>query len=400
MLSALWLLSLGLLGIWGIWTGDALLTLTTVLAALFAASLWLWQRYCLAGLSYRRRLSAGRVLFGGTIELRAELTNLKPLPLTWVRVDEIVPQGLAIDGHVPNFGGLTSRLSLLFAMLPYQRVTRRLRLHCRRRGEHGFGPALLESGDYLGALSRQAKQPQIDRLIVYPKLFPLQLRGLPANQLLGRNAVRRPMLTDPLRVIGAREYQRGNSYRAIDWRATARRDRIMVRMFEPSTTPVLDIVMNFQTTTQGWSQTEADALEFAISIAGSLAAHGAEHGWAVGLRGNGSSDGAAIACAPNATSGQLRTILEMLARADTAATGPLPPLLAVPQRAGATLLLVTTMLSHAILQALRAQHRNGRAILVVHVARDYEPRHTAPFPILRVDHDAQWTERDALVLAS
>ena len=276
MLGALWLLSLAAAGIWGVWGGDALLTLVAALALMLSASLLLWQRYCLSGVSYARRLGADRAFFGDTVALTIELTNLKPLPLTWLQVTDPVPHGLrveaggtaaadaanAVDVHAPP-----KPLTVLLAMLPYQRVARRMRVHCGRRGDHVFGPAALESGDYLGALSNRATRPATDRLIVYPKIFPVQLAGLPSQQLLGRTAVRRHMLADPVRTMGTREYRPGDSYRAIDWRASARRDAIMVRVFEPSTTPALDIVVNFLAATHGWSRWETDGLEFALSVA-------------------------------------------------------------------------------------------------------------------------------------
>jgi uncharacterized repeat protein (TIGR01451 family) len=426
MLGALWLLSLGAVGTWGVWSRDALLTLTAALALLLSASLLLWQRYCLAGVAYRRRLSADRAFFGDTVELSIEVTNLKPLPLTWLKVEDAVPYGLRIDsgstatgeergaartsppptrggGEVlADIAGPSPPLTILLAMLPYQRVVRRMRVQCGRRGDHALGPASLESGDYLGALSNRAIQAGTDRLIVYPKIFPVQLAGLPSNQFLGRNAARRHILTDPVRTIGTREYRAGDPYRAIDWRASARRDSIMVRMFAPSTTPVLDIVVNFLAAAHGWSHWETDGFEFALSVAASLASYGAQHGWAVGLRGNGQSAGVRIDQPPSAAPGQLRGVLETLARAGTIATGALAPVIAAPATripAGATLLLITTAFDRALLAELRDQHRRGRPVLALHVAPIYEATPAASFPILRIDQDAHWMERNALVLA-
>ena len=41
---------------------------------------------------------------------------------------------------------LTHCLTMILAMLPYQRMLRRMQVHCTRRGELVFGPASLKSG--------------------------------------------------------------------------------------------------------------------------------------------------------------------------------------------------------------------------------------------------------------
>jgi len=168
MLAPLWVLPLTVIGVIAVWTGDALLTLAVLLALLVSSSLLLWQHYCLAGVSYRRRLSASRAMFGETIELTTELINLKPLPLTWLQVDDVVPRGLRIDGGTirPGRTDLTHCLTMIVAMLPYHRLLRRMQVRCTRRGELVFGPASLESGDYLGTLAKREKQVGLDHLIV------------------------------------------------------------------------------------------------------------------------------------------------------------------------------------------------------------------------------------------
>jgi len=403
MLGELWLLTLFVVGVAAVWSGDMLLTLTVMLTALISASLLVWRRYCLSGVAYRRRLGTTHAAFGETVALRLELTNLKPLPLTWLRIEDAMPNGLSVEGGTvqPPNPGRPSRLSVLAAMLPYERVTRRLHIRCDRRGELQLGPATLESGDYLGVLTRRAAHPGTDRLIVYPKLFPVHFGKLPSNRLLGRDKAHRGFLPDPVRGIGAREYRAGDPYRSIDWRSSARSDMLMVRVAEPSTTPLLDIVLSFDTT--GFGAWEQDALEFAISVAASVARHAVEQRWAVGLCGNGDSGGRPIGIRPSGAPQQLRLILEALARADASPTGSLAGLLVRHTRtaqAGSTLLLITTRLESAERGALHEIHRRGWPLLVVLIARTYKVAVPDPFPVLRLPYDEAWTKRDALVLGA
>src|SRR3954452_21592119 len=98
MLGGLWLLSLCVVGVIALWSGETLLTLTSVLALLISGSLPLWRRYCLTNVSYSRSLGATRAEFGEIVTLVVSITNLKPLPLSWLRITDSVPDGVRIEG--------------------------------------------------------------------------------------------------------------------------------------------------------------------------------------------------------------------------------------------------------------------------------------------------------------
>jgi uncharacterized protein (DUF58 family) len=403
MLDELWLLVIGVATVWAVWAGNSLLTLAVALALLVSASLLFWCKYSLAGVGYKRHLAKERAMFGETIELTIELVNLKPLPLTWLQIEDKVPRRLPIEGGTVGRGpsDFFRFVTIVVAMLPYERIVRRLKVRCVRRGEHVFGPASLESGDYLGTLSRYGTAGDMNRLVVYPKIFRIELDRFPSNQILGRDAARRTYLTDPVRAIGVRDYVRGDSYRFIDWRASARLAKLMVRIFEPSTTPILDIVVNMRTPAGTSNNYEPDDLEFVLSVAASLANYGLEKGWAVGLRGNGTGAGAPISVPVSAGPLQFREILESVTRASTVPNGTISALLAAPRsalRSRATLLLVTAMLDAALLLALDNLYRRGQAILVVFIAATGTPAPPRRFPIIRIDYDENWSQRDTLVL--
>jgi uncharacterized protein (DUF58 family) len=402
MLDALWLAVICAAGVWAVWSGHRLLALTTALALLASASILLWRRWSLAGVHYRRRLETRSAAFGDTVELTIEILNLKPLPLTWLQIEDVVPRRLVVEGASVRQARseFFHLLTIVVAMLPYERIVRRLKVRCTRRGEHRFGPTSLESGDYLGALTSYGSLRDTDTLVVYPKIFPVELGRLPSNQMLGRDAARRLYMTDPIRVLGAREYVCGDPFRAVDWRATARLDKLMVRIYEPSATPVVDLVLNIATPARAGNY-EPDELEFVISVAASLAAYAAEKRWAVGLRANGYSGRVPIMLPPSAAPGQQREILECLTRASPIASGPIAALLATPalrMPPGATLLLVTTVLDRGLVDAVRDLHRRGRAIFVVHLGTPGIATPELFCAVARIEYDENWTQREALVL--
>jgi len=402
MLDVLWLLIIAALDVWAIWTGNSPLILVASVVLILALSVRLWNRWSLVGVEFSRRLSGGRAYFGQTIDLLLTLSNLKPLPLPWLLVEDEIPKRLHVeDGRIETRDdGFYRCLQNILPMMPYERVVRRFPVICNRRGIHTFGPAHLESGDYLGFLKRRAGVSATDTLVVFPRIAPVAMDRLSSNSLIGRDPIRRILHTDPVRTISSRKYVAGDPYRLIDWRTTARTGGLMVRVFEPSTTPLVDIVLNFSVPYHISQDIEPDETEFIISIGASLASYASTKGWAVGLRANGRSRQRPIAAVPSASPAQLGELLDILAQANTVPTESIFSVLTAihPVRpAGASVVLITTVLNEHIISALEDLRRQGRPATVVHTAAKPESDIKSLVPVWRLPYQPNWTDHEAYI---
>ncbi|MET0344202.1 MAG: DUF58 domain-containing protein [Polyangiales bacterium] len=400
MLDRAWIYAALALNVTAIANGNELLALCSVLALLLSLWAYVMRRFGLSGVLYQRRLGATQAEFGDTIELTVELTNRKLLPLAALAVEDPLPRFLPVEGGVVRPGLLElPELCIVRAMRPYERVRRQLRVRCMRRGRHRFGPARWEATDYLGTRSLHRTGDDVHSLLVLPKTLPLTLAGAVARQLLGDGRAPRALFDDPLRVVGTRVYQPGDPPRSIDWRASARRDALMVRRCEPSATPSLELALDFHVAMPRGDRVEPDELEHAISVAASLARHAATHRWRFGLSANGLAEGARVALPASSAPAQLRLLLELLARAGSRPDGRLADLLrARGAQAGAhgMLVVITQALDDALRAVLLDLHRRGRSVAVVLTADG--PPQPSPFPVLRAAYDTTWSERDRLVV--
>jgi hypothetical protein len=79
-------------------------------------------RYLLAGVTYTRHLFHDRAFFGQDVAMRVELINLKPLPLTWLEVEDRFPRSLLLVGGStrPDRSRLFRHFTMVVAMLPYE----------------------------------------------------------------------------------------------------------------------------------------------------------------------------------------------------------------------------------------------------------------------------------------
>ena len=282
-------------------------------------------------------------------------------------------------------------------MLPYTRITRHLQVRCERRGLHQFGPVRYQAGDFLGVARQHGGDNTQHELLVLPKIFKLDL-SLTSRQLLGAHSARNH-LPDPLRKLGAREYRSGDPLRTIDWRATARRSSLMVREIEPSVSPALQIILSFRIHAQSVDPVEPDELEFAISLAASIAAYASSRGMAVGLCGNGSSGGRPLALPASRAPEQVGRVLELLARAASRPTGSLASLLQAREltlQRSSTWLVIGDQLDAHEQALLRDAERRGRAVVVLLTG---QAQRMSALRVMRAPYREGWALRDAITLA-
>ncbi|HEX9015121.1 MAG TPA: DUF58 domain-containing protein [Chloroflexota bacterium] len=351
-----------------------LLCLALLVAALISR---LWERYALARVEYRRSFGSSRVEFGDEVELAIEVVNRKPLPLSWLEVEDEIPASLQVlRGRVqPSYRADRCVLASLMAMRPYERVRRHYLLRCPARGEHLFGPAKLHSGDLFGFALCDRTVESRDSLVVYPRVVPLERLGLPANNPLGDIRAQSWIFDDPSRVAGAREYRPGDSMRRVHWPATARSGRLQTRLYEATTAHKLGVFLNVSAGEgPAWTYGfDPDVLEFSIVVAASVVAWGLDRGYQVGLYSNGLHRGAGgVSIDPASSPRQMEAVLLALARLEPIAGERFEDLLDRESRRlpfGMTAIVVSPGLSEGDIGALRQLRGVGHGLVAVLTGR-------------------------------
>ncbi len=229
----------------------------------------LWGRWSLVGVEYEREFPQRRAAWGEEVEFLVRVTNRKALPLAWLEIDEELPLKLQpVDfelrqSHLIGVGYLSRNTSLRW----YERATWRYRVRCTARGYYKVGPVTLTSGDLFGLFRSERHQESFDRLLVYPRVFSLARLALPARQPFGELRGTERLFEDPMRAVGARDYRPSDPLKRIDWKASARRMALQVRVYEPTTTYQLVIFLNVSTLPYSWQGHDPERLEAVISTA-------------------------------------------------------------------------------------------------------------------------------------
>ena len=352
-------------------TRNSLIFSMALILSLLGLVVWLWSRYCLTEVTYRRQFGVERLFFGEKTDLRLEVTNAKPLPLAWLRCEDDIPIALKLtpDERARHYLPTRRVLVNLFSLGLYQRVIRRYTVTGTQRGAWRFGPVQLVCGDIFGFRSQHKEIPETNLLLVYPRLYTLPELGLDARHPFGDYQSLNRLIDDPLRVSGVREYLPGDNIRHIHWKATARRQELQTKLFEPSASRPLAIFINIRTFNHRFEGIDPALREFAISAGASIARWAQLRGDAFGVFANSMMyAGRRVRILPGAHPRQLTRVLEALAYCVGVPHTTIERVLqqeADHLRHGTSIVLISATLSDSLTRALADLQRRGFVVTLL-----------------------------------
>jgi uncharacterized protein (DUF58 family) len=265
-----------------------------------------WSRISLSKISHAARIDRVRLFPDEVVTLTVAVSNAKLLPV-WLRVR--VPPTAAL-----SLGPCSPPLHRDTGISAYQQVSFDWQLHALRRGVHELGPVELETSDPLGFYP-QREDGSSFRVVVFPRIVPVRAIALPRRDFYGRTSGASPV-EDPTYIRGLREYQPGRAARHIHWKASARHDRLMESVCEPTSQPSVILVVQADRFAEDSS---GESLESCLEVVASLALHFERSRFSVGLITNARLTGGGNAITSvSRDPGQLSRILDTLARVEPA----------------------------------------------------------------------------------
>ncbi|MEL6140004.1 MAG: DUF58 domain-containing protein [Bacteroidota bacterium] len=178
---------------------------------------------------YNRRLRIGvhrrlpKVLsLSDEMTVSIEIGNLSPIPLSAIIIDELPVQLQRRD------------LEITASLKPKQRKSLKYRIRPTERGAYLFGDINVFLQTALGLVQRRFIIAQSAELPVYPSIIQMKEYELKAFSTSvpapGMRKMRR--LGKSYEFDQIKNYVRGDDYRSINWRATGRRNELMVNQYE------------------------------------------------------------------------------------------------------------------------------------------------------------------------
>jgi uncharacterized protein (DUF58 family) len=336
---------------------DFFFTIVYLFSAVYVLSR-LWTQHTMNHLHVQRHFT-GHAFCGDQVAVDVTVRNTSWAPIPWLEAHESLP----VELIAPPFH------RQILSLGPHERRHLRYTLHCRRRGYYPVGPMTMQAGDLLGIARHRQIEVEPDHIIVYPRVVPLQRLGLPTRSPWAVLPARAPLFEDPARVMGVRDYQRGDSPRRIHWTATASAGRLLVKQYQPAIARETLICLDLAQ--EGYGQRQRyTAPELAIVVAASLANHIiSRERLPVGLTTEAwdpiLDQQARFFLPPRSERAHLMSLLEVLARVQLTAGMPFADLLRRESANlpwGATLAVITGRASEALVDTLVYLRRAGFAV--------------------------------------
>lgn len=350
----------------------------------------LWQQHALDEVTYQRHFHFTRAFPGETVGLRLEVENRKLLPISWLRIEDLWAKDVGpcedeilVSSHIPALGYFINTFSLRW----FEKTRRSCDLRFRRRGFYAIGPARLEAGDLFGFHEKVQEQAQEEYLTVFPSLAALDPFVLHTLDPLGEKRAQRRLYEDLNQPMGVRDYRSEDGFRRIHWNATARAGQLQAKVYQPVSGRVMMLCMNVSTFAHYWEGVHPALLEYLVSVTAALADWGIKQGYQMGMISNGCLAHAdrPFRIPPGRSLPQLAHLLQALAAVTPISIAPFDSfLLAEVPRApyGSTLLILTAVITPALLETLLQLKRHEHHLILVSLAESPPP----PLPGIKSIH--------------
>lgn len=350
-----------------------------------------WSRHLWDRVRLDARLSERRAFAGEELRLDVTLANRKLLPLPWFEWRMALAGQFEVPGeHLAAAAAPgTSWIVRRGAMGWYEQQAWDFRLSSQERGWFFIGPTRLRSADLLGIFPSAAEFDEPRHVTVYPRVFPIQDLGLPADRPFGERKGRNPIFEDPIRIAGLREYRPGDPLKRIDWKATARSGELQSRVYEPSSTQQLYLMVNIDTMEHPWEGYLKDELERIVSVTASIAVWAAGVKYSVGVLANGAFPDAdrPIRLAPSRSRDQLTRILDALAVIQPLTMGDLAGAIereSGRMATGSTIVVVASLIPPRLAGVIARLAAEGHRVFVVATGERAASQVPAEIPVRTV----------------
>ena len=230
---------------------------------------YLWARSLANGLTITREKRFPWAKVGDLMLERFYLANNGWAEALWI----VVKDHSNLPGYegdkVTNIGGVTIKSWLK-------------RNYCNLRGLYTFGPTSIHTGDPFGIYRVEVTVPITTNILVLPPVVSLPNINIAAGEREGEGSAQQYALERTVSSASIREYVQGDSLKSIHWPQSAKRDDLLVRVFDSSHSSDWWIVLDMDIKAH-FGEKEFSTEEHSVLLASSLVDRGRRMGRSVGL---------------------------------------------------------------------------------------------------------------------
>lgn len=255
-----------------------------------------WNRNLTVSLNF----AENHVYAGEQAQVTEQIENRKKLMLSILEVSFHMDKGLSFHDCENTVVSDFVYKRDIFALLGYQRITRKLTLSCMKRGCYRIDESYLTTFSMLRTRRFSVAHPADAELYVYAARVDVSDILVICERLMGSIQCAKRLYEDPFAFSSIREYTVTDPMNTINWKASARTGELMVNTFESTLTEKVMICLDMEDS----GILKYDYLiEDSVSVAASLAQKFIARGMEVGLCVNVNTDTHAFAAQTDTDAG-------------------------------------------------------------------------------------------------
>jgi uncharacterized protein (DUF58 family) len=172
------------------------------------------------GISFSRTSRENRQQVGQVFKERYEVINKHFFPKFWIILEDMSDVNKKPEKRLLSWLIAGSKTSFI------------VQTSLTKRGEYLLGPTEIRAGDPFGLFEQRIHFSTNDKLIIIPSYEKLKFFPEPSGYLTGGKAQKTRRTEVSPYAVSVRDYYPGDPLRRIDWKTSARFDKIMVKEFE------------------------------------------------------------------------------------------------------------------------------------------------------------------------
>ena len=344
---------------------------------------YLFSRVALNQVFYQKKFSGNRFFVDEIVAMEVMISNKKPIPVPWIRIQDELPEIFEVENtditnFIYNSYTKTQVLRHFTSMRWYERIKWDYKLKCTRRGVFKIGPSKIESTEPFGMFGSVINYDTFDEIIVYPKIFSLDELELPPLKPFGESSGGMELIQDFSGPRGLREYIPGDKLSTINWKASAKLQKLHVNLYDPSSAHTIVVAVAVDSLENYWAPGDVDIVENIMSMAASISYHALSNNYTVGLLSNDmqTQESKAFIVSPGRGEYQLTKVLESLANINTLAYAPMSEHLIEISRSfpmGSTITICISYVNDNLLNSIQYLMDRGHLVVVLYLGKGDMP---------------------------
>ncbi len=247
---------------WFLFYATSLVLITTIVFAIMP----------IGNVTATRKVNAERLVAGEDLRVTITLTRKYPFPFLFFLVEDVIPTDWKLKNK--NINSKQILYPSFENKLTYSYTIRR-----PKRGEYQFSKVNIRTSDLFGLFTKEKEVPVKTEVVVYPSFQELNDWDVYNENEAEAYITSQRIIEDVTSVAGSREYVPGDRLTSIDWKVTARINKLMTKEFEEYLGQRFLIALDCSIK----DKNDATVFEKAVELATSFTVHSYKHHYHLGL---------------------------------------------------------------------------------------------------------------------